>query len=320
MDWFVRGGVVSGLSEGGGVKDSEEQEGRRLLGVTGQQWRVVGVVMAFVAGALIYKFLMHERLGHTSAMFLGLPAMLAILLALMPKAKSATGAILKGITLFLLIVAPLVGEGYLCIVIASPLFYLVGALIGVLVDHFRAKRTATLSCVVLVLLPICSEGVIPQVTFDRSQMVEVTRMVNEPVGEVEARLGRSPRVGTPIPAAYKVGFPRPLAAWGEGLAVGDLRTIRFSGAEGDPEGNLVMRVSERRQGYARFEAVSDGSKLTQWLRWRDSVVTWNAVDAGHTRVTWRIDYERGLDPAWYFGVWERVCVTEAAKFLIEANA
>jgi hypothetical protein len=144
--------------------------------------------------------------------------------------------------------------------------------------------------------------------------------VDEPAAAVEAKLAQSPRVDTAIPAAYKVGFPRPLAAWGEGLAVGNLRTVRFSGAEGDPEGNLVMQVSERRPGYARFEAVSDGSKLTQWLRWRDSVVRWEAVDAGHTRVTWRIDYERGLDPAWYFGMWERVCVTEAAAFLIDANA
>jgi hypothetical protein len=304
------------LDEGGEV-DGQEKVGWRRI--TTQQWGVIGLVVTFTAGALIYKVLMHEKLGHTSAMFLGLPAVLAILLTLTPKAKSATGAIVKGITLFLLIIAPLLGEGYLCILIASPLFYLVGVVIGILIDLDRRRRNATLSCVMLVLLPVCSEGIVPQLTFDRSQRVEVTRVVSAPAAEVEEHLARSPRVETAIPTAYKVGFPRPLAAWGEGLAVGDLRTIRFSGAEGDPEGNLVMRVSERRPGYARFEAVSDGSKLAQWLRWRDSVVTWSAVDAGHTRVTWGIDYERGLDPAWYFGMWERVCVTEAAAFLIEAN-
>ena len=81
-----------------------------------------------------------------------------------------------------------------------------------------------------------------------------------------------------------------------------------------------MRVSERRAGYVRFETVSDGSKLTQWLRWDSSEVEWRAIDAAHTEVTWRVHFERELDPAWYFVPWERFAVHEAAKFLIEANA
>ena len=113
------------------------------------QWSVVAIIVAFAAGAFLYKLLMHERLGHSAAMFLGIPAVLAILLALAPPAKTATGGILKGITLALLVVAPLLGEGYLCILIASPLFYIVGILVGAAVDAQRANRGATLSCVAL---------------------------------------------------------------------------------------------------------------------------------------------------------------------------
>ena len=85
--------------------------------------------------------------GHGAAMFLGVPAVLAILLALTPKAKTVTGGILKGITLALLIVAPLVGEGYLCILMASPLFYAVGLVVGRLADWKRQKRAGTVCCV-----------------------------------------------------------------------------------------------------------------------------------------------------------------------------
>lgn len=76
------------------------------------QWSVVAIVVAIAAGAFLYKLLIHERLGHSAAMFLGIPAVLAILLALAPKAKTVTGGILKGITLALLVVASLLGEGY----------------------------------------------------------------------------------------------------------------------------------------------------------------------------------------------------------------
>jgi len=37
-------------------------------------------------------------------------------------------------------------------------------------------------------------------------------------------------------------------------------------------------------------------------------------------VTWTLDYERGLDPAWYFGPWERYATRLAAGYLIDAVA
>lgn len=284
------------------------------------QWGIVALVIAFSAGSVLYKLLMHARFGHSAAMFIGVPAVLAILLALTPKAKSATGAIIKGITLALLIIAPLLGEGYLCILIASPLFYIVGIVIGSAVDYGRNNRNETLGCVALLLLPMCLEGVFPAWTFRRAQTVEVTKSVNASPALVEQQLAQSPRTDTPLPLPLRVGFPQPIKAWGDGLAIGSTRTIHFTGAEGDPPGDLVMRVTERRDGYARFETVSDASKLTQWIYWNSSEVEWRRLDPNHTQVTWRIHFDRQLDPAWYFTPWERVVVSEAARWLIEANA
>jgi hypothetical protein len=298
------------------MSDNDEQSRK----IEPAQWSVVAIIVAFAAGAFLYKLLMHEQLGHSAAMFLGIPAVLAILLALAPKAKTVTGGILKGITLALLVVAPLLGEGYLCILVASPLFYIVGIVVGLAMDRQRKKRDATLSCVVLFLLPMCLEGVVPQLMFNRAQSVEVRSVVAAPANEIEHALTHGPNVSTPLPMALRIGFPKPLGAWGEGLEVGDTRTIHFSGAEGDPPGDLVMRVTERHPGYARFETVSDQSKLTQWVQWTSSEVEWTALDEGHTTVTWRIDFMRQLDPAWYFTPSERAAVTEAAAYLIDANA
>ena len=229
-------------------------------------------------------------------MFLGIPAILAIVLALTPKAKSVTGGILKGMTLGLLIMAPMLGEGYLCILIASPLFYVVGIVIGLIVDWMRKKRAATVSCVVLVLVPMCLEGVIPQLTWNREEVVEVIAVVDSPASAVEAALSQSPNLKTPLPPYLRIGFPRPLEAYGTGLTLGSTRTIHFAGAEGDPPGDLLMRVGERGQGFVRFETVSDNSKLTQWIRWDSSEIRWFSVDATHTQVVWRIRFERQLDP------------------------
>ena len=81
-----------------------------------------------------------------------------------------------------------------------------------------------------------------------------------------------------------------------------------------------MRVAEQRPGYVRFETISDASKLTQWVRWDSSEVSWKSIDETHTEVTWKINFERQVDPAWYFVLWERAAVHEGAKYLIAANA
>jgi hypothetical protein len=291
-------------------------------GVTAAQWWVICVVIASTVGALLYRGLLLHHLGQTSAMFLGIPAVLAILLALTPKAKSLTGGILKGITLFLLIIAPLLGEGYLCILIASPLFYLVGALVGVIMDANRkgVRDKATLSCIALLILPLCLEGVVPQLTANREQTVEATGLIDAPAYAVEAALTQSPDLNTPLPGLLRIGFPRPLEAHGNGLEIGATRTIHFAGAEGDPPGDLISQVTERGPGFVRVDTVSDTTKLTQWLKWQSSEVEWHAVDAQRTSVTWRVHFERQLDPAWYFVSWERAAVHEAAKYLIQANA
>jgi hypothetical protein len=284
------------------------------------QWRVVALVVACTVGAILYRLLMHRHLGHSAAMFLGLPAVLAILLALTPKAETVTGGIFKGITLFLLIIAPLLGEGFLCILMASPLFYLVGLFVGIAIDWNRKRLKGTLSCMTVLLLPMCLEGVIPQLTVDRNQTVAVTRAVHASPDAVEASLCLSPRVDTAIPKYLRVSFPTPLEAHGEGLSIGAIRAIRFTGAEGHPPGDLLMRVAERRRGYLRFDAISDDSKIADWVKWDYAEVAWKEIDATHTAVTWTLHFERQLDPAWYFVPWERAAVHEAAKYLIEANA
>ena len=284
------------------------------------QWTVIAVAVALAAGSFLYRYLMPNHRWQSSAMFIGLPAVLAVLLAMTPKAKTVTGGIMKGITLFLLIVAPLLGEGWLCILMASPLFYLVGAIVGRVADWNIKKRGVRLSCLVVVLLPLSLEGVVPQLTLERSQTVRVTKTVNASIDAVERSLAESPRVTERVPAWISKGFPRPLAAWGSGLEKGDRRTIRFAGAEGDPPGNVVMRIAEHQQGHVRFETVSDSSKLTQWVRWTSGEVDWQAIDAQHSSVTWTIYFDRQLDPAWYFVPWERAAVHEAARYLILANA
>ena len=296
---------------------TSREESRRIRP---SQWFLVTLAVAFTLVGVLYRLLVSKDWNHTALMFLGLPAVLAIVLALTPKAKSATGGIMKGMTLALLLLAPLLGEGMLCIAIAAPLYYLVGLIVGLVLDRQR-KRNArygaqTLSCVAIVLVPFCLEGTVPNWTVPRGESVAVTRVVAGSPAVVAARLAGSPRFGAPLPLLLRAGFPVPLAAWGTGAAPGSLRTVRFSGAEGAPPGEVVARITESAPGHMHSETVANTTKLAQWLEWTGSDVDWHGVDAQHTAVTWTMHFDRQLDPAWYFGPMERGAVRLAAGYIL----
>jgi hypothetical protein len=287
--------------------------------ITRSQWSLIFLILAVSAGSVMYRLIVRGRLEQTAALFVGIPAVLAIILAMMPKAKTVKGGIMKGLTLALLLSGPLLGEGFICVLMASPIFYLVGLAVGAVVDWNRKKRQTTLSCLLLILVPMSIEGTAPKLSFNREETVQASQVVNATEEQVQLALSHSPRTDTPLPAYLRMGFPRPIQARGEGLQVGASRTIHFAGGEGHP-GDLLLKVKESRPGYVRFEAVSDNSKIAHWLDWKSSEVNWKALDAQHTRVNWTLHFERRLDPAWYFRPWERYATHLAAEYLIRANA
>jgi hypothetical protein len=282
------------------------------------QWMLIFLVLAVSVGSLIYHVIVRGRLEQSAALFVGIPSLLALLLAMTPKAKTVKGAVIKGLAVALLLSGPLLGEGFICIVMASPIFFIVGILVAAVIDWNREKKQATLSCLVLILLPMSIEGTSPRLSFNREETVRASEVVAASEADVRAALSHSPR-NVPLPIFLRMGFPRPTQAWGNGLEVGASRTIHFAGGEGRP-GDLLLKVTESRPGYLRFDAVSDKSKVAHWLDWKSSEVVWTAVDAQHTRVNWTVHFERRLDPVWYFRPWERYATRVAAEYLIRANA
>lgn len=57
----------------------------------------------------LYRILVFSNKEQSALMFIGLPTALALLLAALPAPKSATGMIMKGITLFLLLLGNATG-------------------------------------------------------------------------------------------------------------------------------------------------------------------------------------------------------------------
>jgi hypothetical protein len=277
--------------------------------------RLLGICLTFTIVSLLYRVLHSWRLETSALLFVGLPTLLAILLIYTARPKGALGMALAGVTFALLLSAILFGEGLVCILMAAPLCYLAAAVVGVALDSRRSKKN-TAAMLLAPLLLTSLEGAGTRLSLPREEAVTVRRTIAATPEEIRSAMAAPSQFRTALPVYLRLGFPRPVQARGSGLTVGAERVIHFAGGEGRP-GDLVMRVEQETVQGVTFRAISDQSKIAHWLRWEEAEVSWRAVAAWQTEVTWTLRYRRGLDPAWYFIPWERYAVSLAGDYLIE---
>ena len=314
-------------------RDTQPSEGREDSTEGARQSRVV--LAAIIGGAavasLAYRVVFAHGLQQTAALFVGIPTLLALVTVFGVSPRSATGVACKAVTVFLLVSMIFLGEGMLCIAMSAPLFYAVAVMVGASVDLVRRRRRRrsqnVVSCVALLaLIPMSLEGVTDATSFDRNERVSSTRIVHASSQEVEHALFEAPRFNRRLPLYLRAGFPRPISTRIDERPAPTRWVIRFRGGEmrlGGMEpraGDVVLELEEARPGLVRWRVAGDDSHMTHFLSWRESVVQWEAIDARTTKVTWTLRYRRGLDPAWYFGPWERYAARLAAGYLIDTVA
>ena len=284
--------------------------------------KLVGVIAGLTAASLLYRFAMQIGYEHTSLVFVGVPALLAIAVAYTAPPKTALGTIVRSTTLALLLAGIFFGEASICLLMAAPILYFVAILVGLSADRTRQRiqdrrGAAALPALVLLAAGIsAAEGVAPRFELPREAEVTAVRIVPAAPAEVERALAAPMRFDRPLPPFLRLGFPVPGATAGEGLRVGDARAVTLVGHH---DGTLRMRVAAAGPGRVVFTPVSDHSYVVHWLSWRSAEVRWRAVPGG-TEVRWTLRYRRRLDPAWYFAPLERYGVGQAAGYLADALA
>lgn len=293
--------------------------------ITAAQWRLFAIIVSLgvvfgLSRAWIYPFDYYQ----TSLLFMGVPTFLAAFLALTPKAKSVTGLMVKTVTIAMLMSGPILAEGFICVIMAAPLFYLVVVVIGLIVDQQKKKKgklnVVSFLFITTPFMLLSLEGTTETLTFMRERSVRVERIVEMAADDVALSLTRTPDFTKPLPGLLDIGFPRPLGAEGSLAEIGDNLVVHFSPGEGRPAGDLTISVVEKNKNQMRFDCISDTSHIRHWLTWRSSTVSWTRLDDGSTQIVWELSYDRDLDPSWYFGPIEDFFIKEAADYLIDAVA
>lgn len=313
-----------------------QDRGSLLRRATPAQVRLIGFAAVLAVTSVAYRLAYAGDTERTAALYVGVPLVLVVGLALLPRSRSATGMIMKGATIALVLACVLLPEGLVCLLFALPLVGVIAVVVGAPIDYARARKRRegpTLMVVTLPLLLLSLEGVIGS-PFDPSDAATARITVEATPDEVAAALGATPTFTDDLPTFLTLGFNRPTSATGTGLAVGDGRAITFDGgthddhplslagivsdSHADHAALMHLTVTESQAGRVVFAVAHDGTMLSRWVDLERAVVTWRAVDADTTEVTWRLEYERLLQPTVYFAPLQRYGMEQAAGYLLDS--
>ncbi len=289
----------------------------------------VFVILLVCSGvfAVGYRLLMHANLGQGAALFIGLPIILGTVVALLTAPRSGLGMALKVTALCLCVIAPLLGEGAVCLAMAAPLFFgvvtLTALLIRVATTPPGGSRGRVGCCALLVgLSPLLWEPAAKLPGWeDRRPLEEVSTFVDlsAPPAAVWQALSEPP---ADLDAAPLPGFLRlrlhagPRSVTGRGLQLGAMRELRLD----DDRYLATVRTSEPAQRVVftvtEPAAPQAGERIALWLRFVEVEFTLRDRGGGQTRLTQTTRYRRLLDPGFYFAPLERYGVSAMHRYTL----
>ena len=277
--------------------------------------------------AVGYRLLMHANLGQGAALFIGLPIILGTVVALLTAPRSGLGMALKVTALCLCVIAPLLGEGAVCLAMAAPLVFGVVALTALLIRIATtppgSSRGRVGCCALLVgLSPLLWEPAAKLPGWeDRRPLEEVSSFIDlaAPPAAVWQALSEPPADlgAAPLPGFLRLRLhagPRSVA--GRGLQLGAMRELRLD----DDRYIATVRASEpgQRVVFTITEptAPQAGERIALWLRFVEVEFTLTDRGGGQTRLTQLTRYRRLLDPGFYFAPLERYGVGAMHRYTL----
>lgn len=273
---------------------------------------VVGVITLI---SILVRVINHFQFEQTSILFIGIPALLSVLMIKYTSTpKNIFGVVFRIITLFLLLSGILVGEGMVCILMAAPIFYAVGAIVSLIIYALRKKKNKNQLSVIalaplLLILAQPTDYIFPNPlqTVTSETVVPLTDMAN--FRSIDSTV-------FDLPQSLSIGFPTPEKISGHGINVGDTRTIDFlSSTKGI--GQLVLQITSVDDQHIVLQPIEDHTHIAHWLQWTEFRVELEEIE-GQTKVKWSSSYYCVLGPSWYFRPIEKEAVEVMNQHLMHA--
>jgi len=272
------------------------------------------IILAMIVSCVAWMLLSDtEQFLRTGIYFVLIPGTMAAILALIPLNEDRTAfSITRAVTIVVLASSVIVREGFICVLMATPIIAIVVLAIAALMRLVSKSPTALL--VPVLLVGFGSEGL----TWDVNRDVSATesRIIAASDDDLWAALESPAALPDIEPLLFALPFPEPTEVVGAGVELGDVREVRF-----DPGGVLELTVVDRGERHVEWDVTSDTTPMSGWMTFHTVRAEWGYTADG-TELVIAIDADRELAPGFYFGPLQRWGVAEMADVLadmIEVN-
>ncbi len=288
-----------------------------------------GIVLFLCGGAaLVLRTLLDSQFGNGTLVYLAVPFVLSMAIYfLVPRSgRDTLGARflnhLRLATILFLATSALLFEGFICVLMFMPIYYLGVGLAFAVAKATEDRDNNRFMAIVLpaLFLVLVSEGLIPATTFERERVSSFTADTPQSIAQLKANLAQ------PITFAanrdwFLELFPLPDRVEAGSLSEGDIHRLHFTYRRwlvtNVHKGEMHLRIAKVGPREIETEIIRDDSYLSHYLKVHGTRIRLVPLAGGGTRIRLEVRYRRLLDPAWYFGPLQERATRQSARFFIE---
>lgn len=305
------------------LTELQEKYGRR---------RIMALALLLIVGiaSLTIFFLFRQGVGHSALLYLAVPYGVAVLITLLRPynesgvwwrrylSHSATALVVflgSSVVLF---------EGFICVLYFIPIYFFgvtlafLASWIGVTWSNRKGKTFATAIPLLVAMLSL--EGTSDVATIDRHNVVTAIATTTISRDQLLQNLA-SPVVPKSSDDWMLRIFPMPHTIEAGSLEAGAIhwahtRYHRWF-VTNTHEGVLELRIDSATHEQIKASVISDTTFFSTYVDLIDTEIRMDTDANGLTQVSLTINYERRLDPAWYFEPIQQYAMETMASHLIE---
>lgn len=292
--------------------------------------RWLAVIITIGIASLLIRMLMRYDFDNSALLYVGIPFLisLAIVAFRPPSSREKWWHAYRDHAYIALIIflssSIVLFEGFVCVLFFMPIYFLVVS-VGFLIAWYNNTRSARggktyISILPLLVLATSLEGTSDFLSFERESHVTVTKTASLSRDEILRNMAQ------PIDLQKDRGwlisiFPMPYRIEAGSLNPGDIHRVytRYHHwfVTNTHEGEMHLQIVDVQPDRIETRFVFDSTYFSSYLTAIGTEISLVEIAPRKTQISLRIDYERKLDPAWYFHPLEQLGVGQMASFLID---
>ena len=290
----------------------------------------VGILILIAVASIAIRLLMQYEFNNSALLYVGIPFLISIAITVFrpPSSREKWWYVYRDHSYIAMIVflgsSVVLFEGFVCVLFFIPIYFLIvsiGFLIRWCINSSKRRAGKTFASVLpMLVLASALEGTSPDLSFDRESQVIVSKVTNLSPAEIMTNLAQP--FGLQKDRDWLISiFPMPYHIEAGSLEPGDVHRVytRYHRwfATNTHEGELHLKIVDVEPDRVKTRFIHDSTFFASYLTAKGTEITLREIAPNQTEISLSIDYERKLDPAWYFHPLQQYGVGQMAEFLID---